>query len=449
MIPLAQFAGEGVLRNATVPACLLPEGVAGPDRSALVSVDIVIAAGKIAAIRDPGASSGAPSNGGNSDYGPDIDLDNEMVLPALIDLHTHLDKGHIWPRKPNPDGTFAGALTAVGEDRVGFWSAEDVRTRMDFALRCAHHHGTRAIRTHLDSIPPQDGITWPVFQEIRSDWAGRIELQGVCLFGIDRLLSDPGFVPRIADLMVSANGIMGVVCYMVDGLEQHLEAIFRAAMERGLDLDFHVDETLDPGAQSLRVIAETALRLGFEGKIVCGHCCSLSTQDRDDADRTLDLVAEAGLGVVSLPMCNMYLQDRGAERTPRRRGVTLLHEMRARGIPVSVASDNIRDPFYAYGDLDLIEVYAQATRILHLDHPIGDWISTVTTAPADLMGLPFGRLKEGGEADLIVFRAREWNELLARPAGPRTVLRGGQPLTGSLPDYRELDELLQKRHSER
>ena len=30
----------------------------------------------------------------------------------------------------------------------------------------------------------------------------------------------------------------------------------------------------------------------------------------------------------------------------------LLHEMKARGINVAVASDNTRDPFYAYGDLD-------------------------------------------------------------------------------------------------
>jgi hypothetical protein len=39
------------------------------------------------------------------------------VLPGFVDIHTHLDKGHIWPRRPNPDGTFMGALTAVLADR--------------------------------------------------------------------------------------------------------------------------------------------------------------------------------------------------------------------------------------------------------------------------------------------------------------------------------------------
>ena len=40
-----------------------------------------------------------------------------MVLPCFTDMHTHLDKGHIWPRAANPDGTFMGALTTVAGDR--------------------------------------------------------------------------------------------------------------------------------------------------------------------------------------------------------------------------------------------------------------------------------------------------------------------------------------------
>ena len=67
-------------------------------------------------------------------------------------------------------------------------------------------------------------------------------------------------------------------------------------------------------------------------------------------------------------MCNMYLQDRVAGRTPRWRGVAPLHELDAAGVTVMVASDNTRDPFYAYGDLDMLEVYREATRILHFDH---------------------------------------------------------------------------------
>lgn len=430
------FSGDGVLLNGTAPACLLPTAISSVDPGALVPVDLTISNGRIDRI--------VPAGSGKTG-GPVADLDGGMVLPALVDMHTHLDKGHIWPRKPNPDGTFMGALTAVGEDRLANWSAGDVRARMTFGLECAWVHGTGTIRTHLDSLPPQDEISWPVFVEVKQDWKDRIDLQGVCLFGIDRLDLDDGFLDRITARVVEAGGVMGAVTYMIPRLDEHLDAIFRHAIDAGLDLDFHVDETADPEARTLRHIAEAAIRNRFEGRIVCGHCCSLARQAADDADRTMDLVAEAGIGVVSLPMCNLYLQDRHAAGTPRWRGVTLLHEMKGRGINVAVASDNTRDPFYAYGDLDLIEVYAQATRILHLDHPIGDWIRTVSTTAAEMIGVDAGQLAEGGAADLIVFRARNWSELLARPKGPRDVIRGGVLVNDELPDYRALDHLMQGR----
>ena len=52
-------------------------------------------------------------------------------------------------------------------------------------------------------------------------------------------------------------------------------------------------------------------------------------------------------------------RDQRGERTPRWRGVTLLHELRRQAIPVAIASDNTRDQFFAYGDLDMLEVFNQ------------------------------------------------------------------------------------------
>ena len=154
-------------------------------------------------------------------------------------------------------------------------------------------------------------------------------------------------------------------------------------------------------------------------------------------------VSEAGISVVSLPMCNAYLQDRRSGRTPRWRGVTLLHEMKARGIPVAVASDNTRDPFYAYGDLDPIEVFREAVRFIHLDHPVADWPAAVSRDAAAILGRPdMGTVAPQGPADLVLFRARTWTELLSRPQSDRTVLRSGKPIARSLPDYRELDDLM-------
>ncbi|PRY26360.1 cytosine deaminase [Aliiruegeria haliotis] len=411
--------GPLTLSNVVVPACLY--GQTGD----LVRTDLSIENGRVGA-------------GG----GKVIDMQGAMVLPAFVDMHTHLDKGHIWPRAGNPDGTFMGALTAVGEDRAANWSAEDVRRRADFALRCGYAHGTRAIRTHLDSLPPQDDISWPVFREIREDWAGRIDLQMANLVACDRV-EDGGAFRHTADLVAEFGGVLGMVTYPVPDVAERIRTFFRMAAERGLAADFHVDETMDASSETLRAIAEAVLETGFSAPVVVGHCCSLSTQDEARALDTLDLVAKAGINVVSLPMCNLYLQDRHDGRTPRNRGITLVHEMVARGINVSFASDNTRDPFYAYGDLDMLEVLRQATRIGHLDHSRSDWPLAFTANPARACGFDAPSLAPGAPADLVVFNARSWTELLARPQSDRIVLRRGKAIDRTLPAYSELDDLME------
>ncbi|WP_172292195.1 cytosine deaminase [Pseudoruegeria sp. HB172150] len=409
--------GRFTLRDVTVPACLL--GQAGD----LMRTDIGIDGGWIAA---PG--------------GDDVEMKGAMVLPCFTDMHTHLDKGHIWPRAWNPDGTFMGALTTVRRDHAK-WSAEDVRARMEFGLRSAYAHGTSRIRTHLDSGDDQYAISFPVFAELRDTWAGKVELQGSSLISCDRFGTDGEFL-AIADTVEGFGGVLGLVTYPVPGLHEILRGFFEMAGERGLSADFHVDETMDPASETLRTIAIAAKETGFDKAVVVGHCCSLSTQNEPRALDTLDLVARAGLNVVSLPMCNLYLQDRRFGRTPRYRGVTLVHEMKARGIPVSFASDNTRDPFYAYGDLDMLEVMRQATRIAHLDHSRADWVESCVTTPAESCGWGAPSLAEGAPADLVIFRAREWTELFARPQSDRIVLREGRAIDRTLPDYAELDELL-------
>ena len=432
-------AGALRLRDARVPLCLIAgDGPAlADDGDGLARVDLDLAHGRIAAIRahDEGAEGGGGGPGGAV-----VDLDGGQVWPCFVDLHTHLDKGHIWPRAENPDGSRDGALSTTARDRGANWSAEDVRRRMAFSLRCAYAHGTGAIRTHIDSYEAQYPISWRVLAELQAEWSDRIALQGSALVTLDSYRE--AFAEGLADAVAGAGGILGAVCMIHDDADALFDRVFRLAAERGLALDFHVDETGDAAADSLMHVARAALRHRFDRPIVVGHCCSLAVQPADKVDRVLDLVAEARLRVVSLPMCNLFIQDRGRGRTPRWRGVTLLHEMKARGIAVSIASDNTRDPFYGYGDLDGVEVFTQAARIAHLDRPVGDWPMAVTRSPADAMELAeAGRIAVGGPADLLLFRARHYSELLSRPQADRAVLRRGRPIDAAPPDYRELDDL--------
>ena len=436
MADKSSFSATGtfLLKNASLPTAALGEASGRVERR-----DIAVVDGVVSAIEPL-----IELVGGGTVY----DCDNGLVLPAFVDVHTHLDKGHIWPRKANPDGSFMGALLSVGDDRAARWSAEDVERRMDFALRCAHAHGTAAIRTHLDSLPPQDEISMGVFRAMRERWAGRIELQAVSLIGPDQMVDDAVIRP-VAARITAVGGVLGGALGVHP---QAREAVFnavRTAGEFGLDIDLHCDETLDPAASSLLYLAEAIIETGFVGRAQAGHCCVLTVQDEAVVHTTIERVAQAGIAVVSLPMCNMYLQDRdnaGRVRTPRFRGATLVNEFKAAGVPVSLASDNTRDPFYAYGDLDPLEVFREGARITQFDHPQADafdWLRAITSIPASVAGFAYaGTIAVGAPADLVITRARSWTELMSRPQSDRIVIRKGLPIDTTLPDYRELDDLM-------
>jgi len=415
--------GPLTLTNLTAPGCFV--GAEGD----LVPLDLTLSQGRITT-----ACADAPS----------IDMKGAMVLPAFIDMHTHLDKGHIWPRTPNPDGSFHGAITSVSGDKPGRWGTDDLRARMEFSLKSAYAHGTRAIRTHLDQFDPKHDISWPLFAELRAEWADRIDLQAACLSNC-AMADDPDYFAAVVDLVARHGGVLGGLTIPNDALQTQLAAYIGAAQDRGLPLDFHVDETLNPEVNTLRDIAQAVLDHRFDLPVTVGHLCSLSTMEEATALETLDLVARAGLNVVSLPMCNLYLQDRQQGRTPRHRGITLVHEMQARGITVSFASDNTRDPFYAYGDMDMLEVMREATRIGQLDHTRYAWAQAFLTNPAAACGFDAPSLQPGAPADLVICRAREWTELLARPQTDRIVLRDGVPIDTALPDYADLDHLMKEK----
>ena len=437
--PAIPTASSYRLANAGVPVDLAPALAAHAGAGRIARCTIVVDHGRIAALAPTDAAPVATDL-------PVVDLDGGLVLPRFVDMHTHLDKGHIWARSPNPDGSFLGARTTVAGDREARWSAEDVRARMEFALRCAYAHGTGAIRTHLDSIGRQTAITWPVFAEVREAWKDRIALQAVSLYPADIAVDDEPQFRAMVETVVRYGGALGGLTFMGEPpgpkLEAALDRIFGAAVAHGLDLDFHVDESLAPEARTLERIALAALRHRFKGRITAGHCCWLSVADDDERVQVIDRLGEAGMAVVSLPMCNMYLQDRTAGRTPRYRGVAPLHELAEAGVPALIASDNTRDPFYAYGDLDMLEVFREATRILHLDHSERPWLRLLGPAPGEIMRLDgAGTIAEGGPADFVLTRARTLNELLSRPQSDRVVVTAGKAVDARLPDYRELDGL--------
>ena len=423
------------LRNAHIPVCLIDfDDSFQETREGLGLVDLKISHGKIEQVVAATRVSPEPNL-------PSLDLQKKIVLPCFVDIHTHLDKGHIWERSPNINGTFEMALDKAIADSQKYWQPEDLYRRMEFGLKCSYAHGTQAIRTHIDAYGKQAEISLDVFQSLQSAWQDKISLQAVSLVSLDYYQTSEGVT--LADKIAKIGGILGGVAWENPHLDAQLDTVFQLAQERNLDLDFHADENGDPNSICLQKIARAALRHNFPGKILCGHCCSLAVQSAEVVSKTLELVKQANIAIVSLPMCNLYLQDRQTATTPHWRGVTRVQELQRQEIPVAFASDNCRDPFFGFGDHDVLEVFEQAVRIAHLDTPYDDWIASVTKTPANLMGLnSVGKITPGTQADLIIFTARYFSELLSRSQHNRIILRQGQQVEANLPDYSELDDTI-------
>jgi cytosine/creatinine deaminase len=420
------------LINAHIPQCLLECELLTSQqvtKEGLVACDLEIQARKIIGIYP------SESRPPIAESVPIWDVKKGIVLPCFVDMHTHLDKGHIWERSPNPDGTFNSALVAAESDRPPNY--EDIYRRIEFGLKCSYTQGTKAIRTHIDCPSDRFELSLQVFKDIQIAWSDRLTLQPVSLITLDEYVGKKGEL--LADRIAELGGILGGVPYNNPNLEVELDRLFSLAKERNLDLDLHTDENDDPTSQTLKAVAKAAIRNNFTSEIVCDHCCSLAVQAQSDVDETLQLVKAAGIGIVSLLMCNLYLQDRHQNRTPRWRGITLIHELKQKGIPIAIASDNVRDPFFGFGNHDGLEVFAMAVKIAHLDTPYSDWIKAITTTPAELMGIDSNYISVGSSADLVIFKARYFSELLSRPQSDRRILRNGIEIDTTLPDYAELD----------
>ncbi len=429
-----------VLANTRVPAEALVAAPAAPlDHEGCQVVDILVDKGKVACLSPAGSASGMAQS---------VDMAGRLVLPTFVEIHAHLDKGHVIPRV-RPDGTLIGGFRATRQD-WNLWTERDIALRMEFALKCAHIHGVSAIRTHLDSATlPQAERAFRIFAELRDVWRGRVALQAVAITPLGSFLEPLG--EQLADLAARYDGKLGGVTDALERgangkyekLDHALDTLFALARKRGLDVDLHVDQSDDLDFFTLPAIAEAKLRSGFDGIVVCGHCINLSLQPDETIERTLTLAKEAGLAIASMPAGMMYLMDRQPGRTPRWRGVTAAKEILAAGIPFAVGSDNVRDAWYPFGDHDMLDTLKQAVRIYQLDDPIDEALKATTSTPADLMRLPhFGRIGAGLPANLILFSARSLNSIICRDQSDRIVLANGARINDSLPLHEDLFEAL-------
>src|SRR5439155_16536513 len=85
-----------------------------------------------------------------------------------------------------------------------------------------------------------------------------------------------------------------------------------------------------------------------------GHCVRLGTLPLDELAEVVAAIAAADIGVISLPITNLYLQG-WADPVATPRGLTAVRALLDAGVRVAGGADNVRDPYNPLGRSDALE----------------------------------------------------------------------------------------------
>src|SRR5262249_61088145 len=113
------------------------------------------------------------------------------------------------------------------------------------------------------------------------------------------------------------------------------------AERRGGGVDIPRHDSGEPGIAQLTAIARGTEAAGLNNRVAVSHAFALGSVPTDVAERTAELLAEAGVAIMSHG-------PGGATMPP----LKLLHE---HGVEVFGGSDNIRDAWSPFGNGDMLQ----------------------------------------------------------------------------------------------
>ncbi len=390
---------------------------------ALTIVDALLTDGTTANVRlDHGhvASVGAPLQ-------PDDDLlpaHGRLLLPAMAEPHAHLDKAFLAETVPNPTGDLMGAIEAMERyrDRI---TGPDTEARAERAARLILANGATAIRTHADVTTENGLMSAEALVAVRDRLRHLVDIQVVALCGWPVASADQRAVLRDA-MALGLDGVGGCP-HLEDDPEGSTDFLIEVAAEFGVPLDLHTDETLDPTRFALPYLAQRVIATGFAHGVCASHCVSLGMQTAATQQHTAELVAEAGVHVITLPSSNLYLQGRDRQEAMPR-ALTAIRALCAAGVDVAAGADNLQDPFNLVGRGDCIETAALMVMAGHLLPD--DAYRSVSGAARAAMGLRPAGVVPGDVADLVLVPAASVREAIAFGPSGRTVVRAGMVVAG-------------------
>lgn len=345
----------------------------------------------------------------------EIDGQHALLLPGLVESHTHLDKtmwGMPWYRNE------VGAQLTDRIDNERRWRAatgHDARAQSLALAKAFLAQGTTRIRTHVDidtdaGLKHLHGVL--AMREVLQPW---LDLQ-IVAFPQSGLLGRPGTDALLDEAMaLGADVLGGLDPQGIDGqAEASLNLLFALAQRHGKPLDIHLHEAGSMGARTLGLILERVQALGMQGQVVISHGFCLGDMPEAQRDAMLSRMAQLQVAVVTTG-------------TPSRPVPDLL-ACRAAGVVLAGGNDGIRDAWTPYGKPDMLDraMHIGLRNNLRRDDDIALALASVTTEGARACGWANYGLQAGCRADLVLVQAQTVAEAVVTQPVREWVLSAGQ-----------------------
>jgi cytosine deaminase len=346
--------------------------------------------------------------------GATLDLTGYLVTAAGAEPHAHLDKSQSWDAIQPPFGDLERAIDSWHAYAITLDEDDTLGRARSTALRMLAS-GITAVRTHVDLLRGDDALTGVrALVRLRAELAGLMDIELVALGG-------PTVPDEVFEAALDAGvDLVGGAPHLADDPIADLERLIALARRRDVGLDLHTDESL-AGFDTLAAYA--AAVTGWHRPRTAGHCVRLSMMGETELDALADGIRAADIGVIALPITNLYLQGWGLDRAIPR-GIAPIGRLKAAGVRVAAGADNVRDPFNPVGRCDHLETASLLVSAGHLAP--ADAMDAVTIGARDVMGLAAAGPVPGARADLVAVRADSLGDAVAFASADRVVIHRGR-----------------------
>jgi cytosine deaminase len=323
-----------------------------------------------------------------------VELAGKLVLPGLVDAHTHLDKT-LYGREWVPHSAGDTLADRIGNERRrrGELGLPDVEA-MVALLRTMVAHGTTHVRTHTDVDPEIGTGHVDAVREAVGRLDGRVDVTQVA-FPQHGLLTNPGTAELLEEaLSRGVEAIGGIDPAGVDGDPvRHLDIVFGLAERFGAFVDIHLHDGGTLGAWQLGLIAERTAATGLGGRVAVSHAYAFGQIDAAHQRRLADQLAAAGVTITTAAVYDFPVPP--------------IRTLVAAGVNVATGHDGIRDLWGPYGTGDMLDrAHHVAYRSLfRRDDDIELALRAATHGGAAALGLTGYGLAVGATADLVVVDA--------------------------------------------